>query len=93
VAHAHAPHTQGVPPYARPAYGQVSAMRPARRCTSSKPALDQVAIRPTTQEGGRIPEVLEDREATDGTGSEIDRLEAGCCSQAKARLIAEVHQG
>jgi hypothetical protein len=92
-AHAHAPHAHvGHPPH-QPAYAQVRAVRTVLLSAASQPALEQVARRADTNAGGRFPEVLQELEATDATLIEIDSLEAGCCSQAHARLIAEAQQG
>ena len=55
VAHAHDPHAQVVHQKERPAYAQVRAVRTVLLSAVSKPAIDQVAIRATTHEGGCFP--------------------------------------
>ena len=93
VPQAHAPHAQGGPPPPRPAYAQVRAVRRVWRSAASKPAIEQVAIRPDTNEGGMFPEVLRELEAAYAARLEIDSLHAGFCAQATARLSAEAHTG
>jgi len=93
VAHAHDPHAQVVHQLERPAYAQVRAVRTVLLSAVSKPAIDQVAIRANTNEGGMFPEVLQVLEATYGALIEIYSLDAGFCSQANARLIAAAHKG
>jgi hypothetical protein len=93
VAHAHDPQAQVVHQQERPAYAQVRAVRTVLLSAVSKPAIDQVAIRASTNEGGMFPEVLQVLEATYGALMEIYRLDAGFCSPAKARLMAAAHQG
>jgi hypothetical protein len=60
---------------------------------ASKPAIDQVAMRADTHEGGMFPEVFQELEATDAAMIEIYSLDAGFCSLANARLIAEAQKG
>jgi len=93
VAHAHDSHAQVVHPPHQPAYAQVRAVRTVLLSAASKPAIDQVAIRADTNEGGMFPEVFRELEATYGALIEIYSLDAGFCSQANARLIAEAHKG
>jgi len=80
-------------PPGRPASAQVRAVRPVLIAAASKPALDQVAIRAETHEGGMFPEVFPVLETSDGALMEVYSREAGCCSLAKATRIAEAHQG
>ena len=60
---------------------------------ASKPAIDQVAIRTDTNEGGMFPEVFQELAAHYATLIEIYSLDAGFCSQAHARVIAAAHKG
>jgi hypothetical protein len=93
VAQAHAPHAQVGPPPHQPASAQVRAGRTVLLSAASQPAIEQVAIRADTNEGGMFPEVLQELEATDAALIEIYSLDAGFCSQAPARLIAEAQKG
>jgi hypothetical protein len=93
VAHAHDPSAQVVHPPHRPAYAQGRAGRTVLLSAASKPAIEQVAIRAETNEGGMCPEVLQELEAPYGALIEIDSVEAGFCSRANARLIAAAHNG
>jgi Transposase DDE domain len=93
VAQAHDPHAQVVHPPHQPAYAQVRAVRTVLLSAASQPAIDQVAIRADTNEGGMFPEVLQELEATYAALIEIYSLDAGFCSQANARLIAEAQKG
>ena len=77
VAQAHDPHAQVVHPQDRPAYAQVRAVRAVLLSAASKPAIDQVAYAPTTNEGGMFPEVLQELEATYAALIEIYSLDAG----------------
>jgi len=93
VAHAHDSHAQVVHPPHQPAYAQVRAVRTVLLSAASKPAIDQVAIRADTNEGGMFPEVFRELEAAYAALIEIYSLDAGFCSQANARLIAEAQKG
>lgn len=93
VAYAHDPHAQVVHHKERPAYAQVRAVRTVLLSAASKPAIDQVAIRADTNEGGMFPEVFQELEANYGAMLEIYSLDAGFCSRANAQLIAEAHKG
>jgi hypothetical protein len=93
IAHAHDPHAQVVHPPHRAASAQVRAVRTVRLSAASTPAIDQVAIRADPNEGGRLPEVLPALEAAYGALLEIYRLDAGFCSQANARRVAEARKG
>jgi len=93
VAHAHDPHAQVVHQPERPAYAQVRAVRTVLLSAASTPAIDQVAIRANTNEGGMFPEVFQALEANYGAMIEIYSLDAGFCSLTNARLIAEAHKG
>lgn len=93
VAQAHDPQAQVVHQRDRPAYAQVRVVRTVLLSAASKPAIDQVVIRATTNEGGMFPEVLQELEATYAALIEIYSLDAGFCSQANARLIAAAHKG
>jgi predicted transposase YbfD/YdcC len=93
MSHAHDPHAQVVHPPHRPAYAQVRAVRTVLLSAASKPAIDQVAIRAETNEGGMFPEVFQELEATYAAMMEIYSLDAGFCSQTNARLIAEAQKG
>jgi len=93
VTQAHDPHAQVVHPPHRAAYAQVRAVRSVLLSAASQPVIDQVAIRADTNEGGMFPEVFRELEATYAALLEIYSLDAGFCSQANARLIAEAHKG
>ena len=93
VAHAHDPHAQLVHPPQRPAYAQVRAVRAVLLSAASKPAIDQVAIRADTNEGGMFPEVFQELEANYAALIEIYSVDAGFCSRANAQLIAAAHKG
>lgn len=93
VARTHDPHAQVVHPPARPAYAQIRAVRTVLLSATSKPAIDQVAIRANTNEGGMFPEVFQELEVAYGAIIAIYSLDAGFCSLTHARLIAEAHKG
>lgn len=93
VEHAHDPHAQAVHPSHQPAYAQVRAVRTVLLSAASKPAIDQVAIRADTNEGGMFPEVFQALEAHYTALIEIYSLDAGFCSRANAQLIAAAHKG
>lgn len=93
VATAHDPHAQVVHHTARRAYAHVRAVRTVLIAAASKPAIDQVSRRADTNEGGMFPEVLQVLEATYAPLIEIYSLDAGFCSLANARVIAEAHKG
>lgn len=93
VAHAHDPAAQVVHPPGRPAYAQVRAVRTVLISAASKPALDQVAIRAETNEGGMFPEVFPVLETSYGALIEVYSMDAGFCSLATATRIAEAHKG
>ena len=93
VAHAHDPAAQVVHPPGRPAYAQVRAVRTVLISAASKPALDQVAIRAETNEGGMFPEVFPVLETSYGALIEVYSMDAGFCSLANATRIAEAHKG
>jgi hypothetical protein len=50
-------------------------------------------MRAEPKEGGRGPEVVRALAATDAARLETDRVDAGCCSRAKAPLMAAAHKG
>ena len=60
---------------------------------ASKPAIDQVVIRAATNEGGMFPEVLQVLEATYAALRSMYSMDAGFCSEANARLVAQAHKG
>ena len=60
---------------------------------ASKPAMEQVVIRADTNAGGMCPEVCARLEPSDGALIEVYNMDAGFCSLAKARRIAEAHKG
>lgn len=93
MAHAHDPAAQVVHPPGRPADAQVRAVRTVLISAASKPALDQVAIRAETHEGGMLPEVFPVLETSDGALSEVYSMDAGFCALANATRIAAAHTG
>jgi hypothetical protein len=93
VATAHDPQAQVVHHTARRAYAQVRAVRTGLIAAASKPAIEQVVIRAETKEGGMFAEVFQVLEANDSALMEIYRMDAGFGSEAKARLVAQAHQG
>jgi hypothetical protein len=68
-------------------------VRSVRLSAASKPVIEQVASRAATHEGGMLPAVVRELDATSAALMEIDSLEAGGCAHAHARLLAEAHQG
>ena len=93
VARAHDPHAQVVHRHVGEAYAQVRAVRTVLLSAASTPAIDQVAMRAETNEGGMFPEVFRELEATYAALIEIYSLDAGFCSRANAQLIAAAHKG
>jgi len=84
---------QLVHPKERPAYGQVRVVRSVLISAASKPALDQVVIRPETNECGMFAEVMAQLEAAYGSLFEVYSGDAGFCSEANARLVAKANKG
>lgn len=84
---------QLVQPKERPAYGQVRVVRSVLISAASKPALDQVVIRPETNECGMFAEVMAQLEAAYGSLFEVYSGDAGFCSEANARLVAKANKG
>jgi hypothetical protein len=68
-------------------------VRTVRLSAASTPAIDQVAIRADTHEGGMFPEVFQELEANDAALIAIDSVDAGFCSRANAQLMAGAHKG
>ena len=93
VTPAPALHAQVVPPPPRPASAQVRAVRTVRLSAAAQPAIEPVAIRAETPEGGMCPAVWQALAATAAARLAIDRLDAGVCARAHAPLSAEAHQG
>lgn len=93
VAAAHDPHAQVVHHTGGAVYAQVRAVRTVLISAASKPAIDQVVIRAATNEGGMFPEVFQVLEATYAALIEIYSMDAGFCSEANARLVAQAHKG
>ena len=87
------PEAQLVHPKDRPAYATVRAVRTVLISAASKPAIDQVVIPARTNEGGIFPEVLTVLETNYGALIEVYSLDAGFCSEANARRVAEAQKG
>jgi predicted transposase YbfD/YdcC len=84
---------QVVHPPERPAYAQLRMVRSVLISAASKPALDQVVIRPDTNECGMFSEVLASLEAAYGALVEVYSGDAAFCSEANARLVAKAGKG
>jgi hypothetical protein len=84
---------QVVHPPDQPAYAQVRMVRSVLISAASKPAIDQVAIRPETNECGMFAEVLAQLEAAYGALVEVYSGDAAFCSEANARLVAKAGKG
>lgn len=77
----------------RAAYAQVRVVRSVLISAASKPAIDQVVIRPETNECGMFAEVLTELEAVYGSLFEVYSGDAGFCSEANARMVAKANKG
>ncbi len=84
---------QVVHPPDRPAYAQVRVVRSVLISAASKPVIDQVVIRPETNECGMFAEVLGELEAVYGSLFEVYSGDAAFCSEANARLVAKANKG
>ena len=84
---------QVVHPANQPAYAQLRMVRSVLISAASKPALDQVVIRPDTNECGMFSEVLAQLEAAYGALVEVYSGDAAFCSEANARLVAKAGKG
>jgi len=84
---------QVVHPPDQPAYAQVRMIRTVLISAASKPPIDQVVIRPTTNECGMFAEVFAELEAAYGTLIEVYSGDAAFCSEANARLVAQAGKG
>lgn len=93
VAAAHDPHAQVVHPPGRAAYAQLRVVRTVLLSAAANPAIDQVVIRAETNECGMFPEVFRGLEASYAALIEIYSMDAGFCSEANGRLIAQAHKG
>jgi len=60
---------------------------------ASKPAIDQMVIRPDTNECGMFAEVFAELESASGSLVEIYSGDAAFCSEANARLVAQAGKG
>lgn len=87
------PEVQLVHPKDRPAYATLRAVRTVLISAASKPAIDQVVIPARTNESGIFPEVLTVLESNYGTIIEVYSMDAGFCSEANARRVAEAEKG
>jgi hypothetical protein len=87
------PAAQVVHPQGRPAYATVRAVRTVLISAASAPASDQVVIPARTNEGEMFPEVLRVLEVNYGALIEVYSMDAGFCSEANARRVAEAQQG
>lgn len=84
---------QVVHPADQPAYAQLRMVRSVLISAASKPAIDQVVIRPDTNECGMFSEVLAQLEAAYGSLVEVYSGDAAFCSEANARLVAKAGKG
>jgi predicted transposase YbfD/YdcC len=84
---------QVVHPPEQPAYAQLRMVRAVLISAASKPAIDQVVIRPDTNECGMFAEVLAQLEAAYGSLVEVYSGDAAFCSEANARLVAKAGKG
>jgi predicted transposase YbfD/YdcC len=84
---------QVVHPAEQPAYAQLRMVRSVLISAASKPAIDQVVIRPDTNECGMFSEVLAQLEAAYGSLVEVYSGDAAFCSEANARLVAKAGKG
>ena len=84
---------QVVHPADQPAYAQLRMVRSVLISAASKPAIDQVVIRPDTNECGMFSEVLGQLEAAYGSLVEVYSGDAAFCSEANARLVAKAGKG
>lgn len=84
---------QVVHPPDRPSYAQLRMVRSVLISAASKPAIDQVVIRPDTNECGMFAEVLAELEAAYGSLVEVYSGDAAFCSEANARLVAKAGKG
>lgn len=87
------PQAQTIRPKDRPAYATLRAVRTVLISAASKPAIDQVIIPATTNEGGLFKEVFPVLEREFGAFIEVYSMDAGFCSEANARLIADAQKG
>jgi hypothetical protein len=87
------PAAQVIHPKDRPAYATVRAVRTVLISAASKPAIDQVVIPAHTNEGGFFKEVFPVLERQFGAFIEVYSMDAGFCSEANARRIAEAQKG
>lgn len=87
------PAAQIVHPKDRPAYATVRAVRTVLISAAAKPALDQVTIPAHTNEGGLFKEIFPVLESNFGALIEVYSMDAGFCSEANARQIADAQQG
>lgn len=74
-------------------YAQVRMIRSVLISAASKPAIDQIVIRPTTNECGMFAEVFAELEAAYGTLVEVYSGDAAFCSEKNARLVAKAGKG
>lgn len=84
---------QVVHPAEQPAYAQLRMVRAVLISAASKPAIDQVVIRPDTNECGMFAEVLAQLETAYGSLIEVYSGDAAFCSEANARLVAKAGKG
>jgi len=84
---------QVVHPPDQAAYAQLRMVRSVLISAASKPAIDQVVIRPDTNECGMFSEVLAQLEAAYGSLVEVYSGDAAFCSEANARLVAKAGKG
>ena len=84
---------QVVHPAEQPAYAQLRMVRSVLISAASKPAIDQVVIRPDTNECGMFAEVLAQLETAYGSLIEVYSGDAAFCSEANARLVAKAGKG
>jgi len=93
VAAAHDPHAQVVHPKDRAPYAQVRVVQTVLISAAAKPCIDQVAIEAETNECGKFAEVFAVLKEEYDALIEIYSLDAGFCSEAHGRMIAEAEKG
>lgn len=84
---------QVVQPAEQPAYAQLRMVRSVLISAASKPAIDQVVIRPETNECGMFSEVLAQLETAYGALIEVYSGDAAFCSAANASLVVKAGKG
>lgn len=87
------PAAQVVHQKGRRPYATLRVVRTVLISAASKPAIDQLVIPATTNEGGVFPEVLAVLEANYGALIGVYSMDAGFCSKSNAEHLAKAHKG